>query len=119
MDLEPKIQIENVSIRYSDDVESLREITLDLYARQINVLFGPAGGGKSTLLRAINRLNDLVDVEKRSGRILLDDQDIYAPDVDVIALDQRTEHIVAPTVQGGHGGARIADQIGVELDRNM
>ena len=40
MDLETKIKIDNLSIRYSDDVESLRGITLDLYARQVNVQFG-------------------------------------------------------------------------------
>jgi phosphate transport system ATP-binding protein len=98
MSLEPKICIENLSIRYSDGTESLRGITLDLYARQINVLFGPAGGGKSTLLRAINRLNDLVDVERQSGRITLDDQDIYAPGVDVIALRRRVGMVFARPV---------------------
>jgi phosphate transport system ATP-binding protein len=115
MDLEPKIRIENTSIRYSDGVESLRGVTLDLYARQINVLFGPAGGGKSTLLRAINRLNDLVDVEERRGRILLDGQDIYAPEVDVIALRRRVGIVFARPVplpmtirQNLHYGPQLA-----------
>jgi len=115
MDLEPKIRIENTSIRYSDGVESLRGVTLDLYARQINVLFGPAGGGKSTLLRAINRLNDLVDVEERNGCILLDGQDIYAPDVDVIALRRRVGIVFARPVplpmtirQNLHYGPQLA-----------
>jgi phosphate transport system ATP-binding protein len=98
MDLEPKIRIENLSIRYSDGVESLRGITLDILARQINVLFGPAGGGKSTLLRAINRLNDLVDVVYQGGRLLLDDQDIYASGVDVIALRRRVGMVFARPV---------------------
>ena len=86
MTLEAKIQTKKLTIRYSDGVEGLKKITLDLYANQINVLFGPAGGGKSTLLRAFNRLNDLVDVEEMSGKILLDGEDIYAEDVDVVAL---------------------------------
>jgi phosphate transport system ATP-binding protein len=98
MDLEVKIQIENLGIRYSDDVESLRGITLDLYARQINVLFGPAGGGKSTLLRALNRLNDLVDVKRQDGRISMDGEDIYAPGVDVIALRRRVGIVFARPV---------------------
>jgi phosphate transport system ATP-binding protein len=115
MDLEVKIQIENLGIRYSDDVESLRGITLNLYARQINVLFGPAGGGKSTLLRAINRLNDLVDVKTQDGRILMDGQDIYAPGVDVIALRRRVGIVFARPVplpmtirQNMHYGPQLA-----------
>jgi phosphate transport system ATP-binding protein len=115
MDLEPKIRIDNLSIRYSDGVESLRGITLDLYARQINVLFGPAGGGKSTLLRAINRLNDLVDVVAQGGCITLDGQDIYAPDVDVIALRRRVGMVFARPVplpmtirQNLHYGPQLA-----------
>ena len=93
--LEPKIQIEDFSIRYSDGVESLRGITLDIYARQINVLLGPAGGGKSTLLRAFNRLNDLVDVEEQTGRILLDGQDIYGPQINVTELRRRVGMVFA------------------------
>jgi phosphate transport system ATP-binding protein len=115
MDLQAKIQIENLSIRYSDGVESLRGITLNLYARRINVLFGPAGGGKSTLLRAINRLNDLVDVVKQEGRITLDGQDIYAPDADVVALRRRVGMVFARPVplpmtirQNLHYGPQLA-----------
>ncbi len=115
MNPEPKIRVENFSVRYSDGVESLRGVTLDLYARQINVLFGPAGGGKSTLLRAINRLNDLVDVVERKGRILLDGEDIYAPGVDVIALRRRVGMVFARPVplpmtirQNLHYGPQLA-----------
>ncbi len=98
MEPQVKIRIENFSLRYSDGVESLRAITLNIYANQINVLFGPAGGGKSSLLRAINRLNDLVDVIERSGRILLDGEDIYAPGYDVIALRRRVGIVFARPV---------------------
>lgn len=98
MELKVKISIEDFSLRYSDGVESLRHITLPIYANQINVLFGPAGGGKSSLLRAINRLNDLVDVAERSGRILLDGEDIYAPGYDVIALRRRVGIVFARPV---------------------
>lgn len=93
-----KIQIEELTIRYSDDVEGLRGVTLGVYAHQINVLFGPAGGGKSTLLRTLNRLNDLVDVAEMSGRVLLDGQDLYAPGVDVVALRRRVGMVFARPV---------------------
>ena len=74
-----KIHIEDFGLRYSDGTESLHGITLDIYANQINVLFGPSGGGKSSLLRAMNRLNDLTDVVKQTGHILLDGEDVTHP----------------------------------------
>ncbi|MGB9593637.1 MAG: ATP-binding cassette domain-containing protein, partial [Anaerolineae bacterium] len=82
---EPKIQIQEVSYTYGDQ-QVLRNITLDIPARAITVLFGPAGGGKTTLLRLINRLNDLVEDGHMTGRILLDGEDIYAPGFDVPGL---------------------------------
>jgi len=94
----PKIRIQNLHLRYSDGVESLQGITLDFYAQQINVLFGPAGGGKSSLLRALNRLNDLVDVEEQRGHIHLDGQDIYAPGIDLVALRRRVGMVFARPV---------------------
>ncbi|GAP05602.1 MAG TPA: phosphate ABC transporter ATP-binding protein [Anaerolinea thermolimosa] len=84
-----KIVIENFSIRYSDGVESLRNISLSIPANAVTVLFGPAGGGKSTLLRAINRLNDLADVKETSGRILFNGQNILDPKVDVVELRRK------------------------------
>jgi phosphate transport system ATP-binding protein len=53
------------------------------------VLFGPAGGGKSTLLRAINRLNDLADVAVTSGRILLNGENILDVKTDVVELRRK------------------------------
>ena len=98
MDLKPKISVRDLTIRYSDGVQALQSVTLDLYANQINVLFGPAGGGKSTLLRAINRLNDLVDVVEQSGCVLLDKQDIYAEGVNLASLRRRVGMVFARPV---------------------
>ncbi len=95
---EVKIHIKNLSIKYSDGTESLRHINLDIYTHQVNVLFGPAGGGKSTLLRALNRLNDLADVVEQHGQILLDGEDIMAPDYDVIRLRRRVGIVFARPV---------------------
>jgi phosphate transport system ATP-binding protein len=91
---QPKIRIEQVSYSYGGEV-ALKDITLDVPPRAITVLFGPAGGGKSTLLRLINRLNDLVDGTQMSGQILLDGQDIYAPGTDVIDLRRRVGMVFA------------------------
>lgn len=91
---EPKIRIENVSYSYGG-AQALRDITLDIPRQAITVFFGPAGGGKTTLLRLINRLNDLVDGTRMEGRILLDGQDIYRPGVDVTDLRRRVGMVFA------------------------
>jgi phosphate transport system ATP-binding protein len=84
-----KIKIDHLSIRYADNTESLHDITLDITENAVTVLFGPAGGGKSTLLRTLNRLNDLTDVSEMQGQVLLDDQDILAPSVNVAQLRRK------------------------------
>lgn len=91
----PKIVIENLSLTYDDGTESLIDISFTIYANEITVIFGPAGGGKSTLLRVINRLNDLVDNKQMTGRVLLDGQDIYAKVVDVTALRRKVGIVFA------------------------
>ena len=98
MDTDVKIRIQDLSVRYSDGTESLSEINLDIYRHQINVLFGPSGGGKSTLLRTINRLNDLVDVDEQKGRILLDGENVLDPEYDVIQLRRRVGIVFARPV---------------------
>ncbi|GAP16356.1 phosphate ABC transporter ATP-binding protein [Levilinea saccharolytica] len=84
-----KIVIEHLSLNYSDGTESLKDVSLRIPANQITVLFGPAGGGKSTLLRCINRLNDLADVTMLSGRVLLNGVDVLDPHTNVTELRRR------------------------------
>ncbi|HEY3343806.1 MAG TPA: phosphate ABC transporter ATP-binding protein [Anaerolineaceae bacterium] len=84
-----KIEIEHFNLRYADGTESLRDINLAVEANAITVMFGPAGGGKSTLLRALNRLNDLAEVAQVSGRILFNGQNILDPHTNVIDLRRR------------------------------
>lgn len=84
-----KIVIDHFSIRYSDGQESLRDVNLKIQANEITVLFGPAGGGKSTLLRSINRLNDLADVAKYTGQILLNGENVLDPKVNATDLRRK------------------------------
>jgi len=93
-----KIDIENFSLEYSDGTESLKNINLSIPANAITVIFGPAGGGKSSLLRTINRLNDLADVSKVTGRVLLDGINILDPSIDVISLRRRVGIVFARPV---------------------
>lgn len=92
--MDPKVRIENVSYSY-DGKPALHDVTLNVPANAITVVFGPAGGGKTTLLRLINRLNDLVEESQMSGRILLDGQDIYAPGINVTSLRRRVGMVFA------------------------
>lgn len=87
--MEKLIVVENLSLVYSDGVESLKNVSLDIIANSVNVVFGPAGGGKSTLLRAFNRLNDLADVDQLSGHIFYRGKDILDPQTDVIDLRRK------------------------------
>ena len=93
-----KIIVENFYLYYSDGTESLKNINLTVKSNTITVLFGPAGGGKSSLLRVFNRLNDLADVVTRSGRVLIDGEDIFNPRINVIALRRRVGMVFARPV---------------------
>ena len=84
-----KIIIENLSVTYIDGQESLRNINLNIPANMVSVLFGPAGGGKSTLLRVLNRLTDLSDVSHIEGKITFNGQSILDPNLNVIELRQK------------------------------
>ncbi len=90
-----KVKVENFSLSYSDGVESLKNVNLEVEANTITVIFGPAGGGKSTLLRAINRLNDLADVKTRTGRVLIDGIDVFEPHKDVNTLRRKVGMVFA------------------------
>ena len=93
-----KIIIENLSLQYADGTESLRGVSLEIRQNAVTVLFGPAGGGKSTLLRCLNRLNDLTEVQTMKGAILIDGQNILDPKLDVIALRRKVGMVFARPV---------------------
>ena len=83
-----KIAIKELDFFYKD-FKALTDISLDIYAHEVTAFIGPSGCGKSTLLRCLNRMNDLISYSRVEGRILLDDQNIYDPDVDVVSLRRR------------------------------
>jgi len=91
---EPKMRVEGFSASF-DGAAALKNITLEICPRERLSIIGPAGGGKTTLLRSLNRLNDLEPSFSRSGRILFDGRDIYDPAVDVAALRRRVGMVYA------------------------
>jgi phosphate transport system ATP-binding protein len=84
-----KIVTEKLTVAYGSEPPALLDVSLAIPENSISVLFGPAGGGKSTLLRTLDRLNDLVDDAHVSGSVLLDGEDILGPSVDVVRLRRR------------------------------
>ncbi|WNM60128.1 phosphate ABC transporter ATP-binding protein PstB [Candidatus Nitrospira allomarina] len=82
-----KIVIQDMNFYYGT-VQALKCVNMTIPANKVTAFIGPSGCGKSTLLRCLNRLNDLVDGARVEGTILLDEENIYRPEVD--ATDLRT-----------------------------
>ncbi|MHB8182244.1 MAG: phosphate ABC transporter ATP-binding protein PstB [Candidatus Desulforudaceae bacterium] len=86
--MENKFVVQNLNLFYKD-VQALRSISMEIMKQQITALIGPSGCGKTTFLRVLNRMNDLIEGVRIDGTVLLDDQDIFGPDVDVVNLRKR------------------------------
>jgi phosphate transport system ATP-binding protein len=89
-----KVAIQGLCYDYAGK-QVIRDVTIDVADKAVTVFFGPAGGGKTTLMRLINRLNDLVSDTRRLGRILIDGEDVYAPGTDVSRLRRRVGMVFA------------------------
>lgn len=89
-----KIILRDFSVFHGED-HSLRRITMDVKANRILGVIGPAGSGKTTFLRALNRLNDLAPDVRAEGTALLDNQDIYGAGFDVVRLRKRVGMLFA------------------------
>ncbi len=81
-------QIRGLNVWYGTQ-QVLRDITLDIPRNRITAIIGPSGCGKSTFLRTLNRMNDLIPGARVEGEVLLDGQNIYAPEVDPVLLRRR------------------------------
>ncbi|HNS01317.1 MAG TPA: phosphate ABC transporter ATP-binding protein PstB [Anaerolineae bacterium] len=86
--MQNKIEVSDFNFYYGD-FQALSNLNIPIRARQITALIGPSGCGKSTFLRCLNRMNDTISGARAEGQILLDGENIYAPDVDVVTLRQR------------------------------
>lgn len=84
-DHDVKMKAQKVSVFYGEKA-ALHEVDLSIGAREVTALIGPSGCGKSTFLRCLNRMNDTIDICSVKGTILLDDQNIYDPGIDVVEL---------------------------------
>jgi phosphate transport system ATP-binding protein len=91
---ETKIEVRRFSA-FQGQETALRGISLDVPANRILGIIGPAGSGKTTFLRALNRLNDLVPDMHVEGQMLLDGKDIYHPSFDAVSLRKRVGMLFA------------------------
>ncbi len=81
-----KLSIKNLSFTYGDGTKALKNVNLEIRPNEVFVLFGPARGGKTTLLRLLNRLSDLLEGVKREGDILFNGRNIFARNTDIYGL---------------------------------
>jgi len=88
MSLDEKIVIKNFNFYYQS-FQALQNINLRFYPKEIFAIFGPARSGKTTLLKSLNRLTDLIFGTKHTGTIFLDGTDIHDPKLGLTQLRRR------------------------------
>lgn len=83
-----KIEVRHLSFYYGS-TPALKNITMKIAENKITAVIGPSGCGKSTFIRCLNRMNDILPGTRVEGEVLIDGQNIYSPQVDVIELRKR------------------------------
>ncbi len=85
---ESEIRVKDLDFYYGN-VQVLFDITMDIPPRQVTALIGPSGCGKSTFLRALNRMNDIIDGARAEGEVWIDGENIYSHATDIVALRKK------------------------------
>ena len=83
-----KVSATNLNLYYGD-FHALKNISMDIKENKVTSFIGPSGCGKSTCLKVFNRMNDLVDNCKITGKITIDNEDIYDPKTDITLLRKK------------------------------
>ncbi|WP_374990937.1 phosphate ABC transporter ATP-binding protein PstB [Hyphomicrobium sp. LHD-15] len=83
-----KVAAKDVSVYYGEK-RALFDVTVNIPDRGVMAFIGPSGCGKSTFLRCINRMNDTIPICRVTGKITIEDEDIYDPSLDVVQLRAR------------------------------
>jgi len=77
-----------LTVRYGEKV-AIRDVSIEVHAKQVLALIGPSGCGKSTFLRSLNRMNDTVPGVSVEGQVELEGEMIYGPDIDPVLVRRR------------------------------
>jgi phosphate transport system ATP-binding protein len=83
-----KVSARGVDVYYGDK-HAIKDLSIDIPDRSVTAFIGPSGCGKSTFLRCINRMNDTIPICRVTGRIEIENEDIYDPSLDVVQLRAR------------------------------
>src|ERR1700690_2216293 len=84
-----ELEIKGLNFYYSGDIHALKNINLTIHNKSVTALIGPSGCGKTTLLRCFNRMHDLYPKHRYEGEIHFQDENILAPNIDLIHLRSR------------------------------
>ena len=85
---EPAVNVENLDMYYGS-FKALTDVNLTIRRNQVTALIGPSGCGKSTFIRSFNRMHEIVPGARVEGKVLLDGEDIYHPDVDPVQVRRK------------------------------
>lgn len=83
-----KISVTDLNFFYGK-AQALHNISIEIPEREVVAFIGPSGCGKSTFLRTLNRMNDTIPLTRAEGKVLIDGEDIYRPNTDVVKLRRR------------------------------
>jgi phosphate transport system ATP-binding protein len=87
-DTPAKVEVRDLSVHYGE-TKAVDGVNIDIPRNQVTALIGPSGCGKSTFLRCLNRMNDHIAGAQIRGRVVMDGEDVYGPDVDAVDLRRR------------------------------
>jgi len=82
------IQVKDLNVWF-DQNHALKGVTFSIPKNEITAIIGPSGCGKSTFIRCVNRMNDIVPKCRVEGQVIVNDKNIYDPDVDVVEIRRR------------------------------
>ena len=86
--MQTKVQLDNLNVHFGA-THAVKGVSIDFPANSVTAIIGPSGCGKSTVLRSLNRMHDLIPAARVTGKVLLDDADIYERGVDPVAIRRR------------------------------
>src|SRR3954468_2929830 len=84
----PALRAEKLTAWYGAH-QAIRDVDLSILPNKVTAIIGPSGCGKSTALRCLNRMHEVVRGTRVTGKVLLDEEDIYAPGVDPVRVRRR------------------------------